>query len=908
MYLNKFIHVISILSRSRSATAREHTPTDFNLEESKSNVESTLSSKSPHQIDDVEASLGHCEQILKHYRMKLDKSGEKDSDTKKLIVDYEYKRALLLSNCYLSLLLADVPSAEMKSSVMKARKKSKRKDNEKKIDMDLCTWNTTVVGALGSLERSIKEVERSGLYSAEISVLRQAHDQQFIPVHEATKSVGVNSNFHLSQFMAERFSHEDEVTATDELLEAETSPIQSVAILQKKARHINDALEKGPFPVEQREKLAEKYVKDWAKHEAEHERIDICYKCVDGLYVDKQGRRVSKGTKGAIMVVPPGGFWLPNKMSCVVITGTIIIVKHWHPPSEGGVVDWKNGCLICMSHLGPSVVHSEGGGEMTPELCQEVISNMVIYDKLDMFPYTKEHVHLEFDTCAELMYGKYISPNETTTSKVLFRLRGSYRIQAKLVLNFLCGKTSRVGVFSAEVSKTDYQLAGAGCASNGDMVAEHLTHGQAQSTPDKMMTEKTHSMEELNKQSRALAGILWSKLSSIYASSTSKSMVHIAKRSGEEILSPEARAMYEAHMHHQLSLNSQKAYKTCILKKVGLPKHYLDLCIANNIEGATIENATSLYMSWLWHEEKNHPLHRYLYSQSPEAIEKRSNASKQAYKTCIEKKVGLPKHYLDLCIANNIEGATIDNAQSLYMSWLNHCENEVDDSLYRYLYSQSPEAIEKRSNASKQGHKTCIEKGVGCPAYYLDLCKTNNIEGATIENAQSLYQSWEVSSIANKIKSEEDAKLDDLKYLAISLEPYCDINNLHKDMLTRDLFTDTNAQAVFDRVFESYNDNKDLLKTKLINATPKIASAARNWSTFTAECSGKIGLNIDDEQDQIYINCVSPVGPFADTEWEDCTIMFINGRRYTTYEDGMILLAAAKNTGTITLTVKQGSG
>jgi len=749
--------------------------------------------------------------------MKLDKSGEKDSDTKKLIVDYEYKRALLLSNCYLPLLLADVPSAEMKSSVMKARKKSKRKDNEKKIDMDLCTWNTTVVGALGSLERSIKEVERSGLYSAEISVLRQAHDQQFIPVHEATKSVGVNSNFHLSQFMAERFSHEDEVTATDELLEDETSLIEYVAILQKKAHFMNDALEEGPFPVEQREELAEKYVKDWAEHEAEHERIDICYKCVNGLYVDKKGRRVSKGTKGAIMVVPPGGFWLPNKMSCVVITGTIVIVKHWHPPSEGGVVDWENGCLICMSHLGPSVVHSEGGGEMTPELCQEVISNMVIYDKLDMFPYTKEHVHLEFDTCAELMYGKYISPNETTTCKVLFRLRGSYRIQAKLVLNFLCGKTSRVGVFSAEVSKTDYQLAGAGCASNGDMVAEHLTHGQAQSTPDKMMTEKTHSMEELNKQSRALASILWSKLSSVYASSTSKSMVHIAKRSGEEILSPEARAMYEAQMHHQWSLNAKKAYKTCIEKGVGWPQYYLDLCIANDIKGATLENAISLYMSWLF-ENGNHQL---------------------------------PAYYLDLCIANDIKGATLENAMSLYMSWSYH------------------------------------EKKHPLAAYHQALQD---------EHA--------------RIKSEEDAELDDLKRLASSLEPHCDINNLDKEELSRNLFTDVKDQVTFDKMLESYNDNKDLLKTKLIIATPKIASEARNWSTYAAEIvTNKIGLNIDDEQDQIYINCVSPVGPFATTEWEDCTIMFINGRRYTTYEDGMILLAAAKNTGTITLTVKhKGSG
>lgn len=156
-----------------------------------------------------------------------------------------------------------------------------------------------------------------------------------------------------------------------------------------------------------------------------------------------------------------------------------------------------------------------------------------------------------------------------------------------------------------------------------------------------------------------------------------------------------------------------------------------------------------------------------------------------------------------------------------------------------------------------------------------------------------------------RIKSEEDAKLDDLTYLALALATHCDINNLHKDELTRELFKEANAQAVFDTMLESYNDNKDLLKAKLMIATPNIASDARNWSTFTAQgvaelqSTGLVGIRNIEEK--IFIR--STKGKFADSKWKNCTIMYINGRRYTLFEDGMSLLKAAKNTDIITLTV-----
>ena len=107
-------------------------------------------------------------------------------------------------------------------------------------------------------------------------------------------------------------------------------------------------------------------------------------------------------------------------------------------------------------------------------------------------------------------------------------------------------------------------------------------------------------------------------------------------------------------------------------------------------------------------------------------------------------------------------------------------------------------------------------------------------------------------------------------------------------MLTRDLFTNTKAQAVFDKVLKSYNENKPLLQTKLMNATPGTASDARNWSTFRAEGVAELkstGLGLKKREGTIFI--ADTWGAFADSNWKNCTIMFINGRRYTSFENGI---------------------
>jgi len=158
------------------------------------------------------------------------------------------------------------------------------------------------------------------------------------------------------------------------------------------------------------------------------------------------------------------------------------------------------------------------------------------------------------------------------------------------------------------------------------------------------------------------------------------------------------------------------------------------------------------------------------------------------------------------------------------------------------------------------------------------------------------------------IKSEESANANDLLYLASLLEQHCDIYNLDKDELTRDLFADTRAQTVFDQQLSRCNDNAASLKIKLMNFTPVSASVERSWKSATATGTAlldDIGLTIKKVEEEIMIKKVDPLGPFSNAGWKKGNkIMFINGRRYTSYKDGLSRLGAAKKEDTVTLTVQ----
>lgn len=170
-----------------------------------------------------------------------------------------------------------------------------------------------------------------------------------------------------------------------------------------------------------------------------------------------------------------------------------------------------------------------------------------------------------------------------------------------------------------------------------------------------------------------------------------------------------------------------------------------------------------------------------------------------------------------------------------------------------------------------------------------------------------LFKLHEGISLA-RIESEEDAKSDDLKCIALSLVKDYDIYNLHKDELTHDLFTDTKSRSTFDKLLRSYNNNAATLRIKLMNFTPDTAPEERRWRTTTAGGAAildGLGLTLKNVNEEIRIKKVDQLGPFSDAGWKKGDkIMFINERRYTSYEHGLCLLKTAKERGaSLTLTV-----
>ena len=659
------------------------------------------------------------------------------------------------------------------------------KDHEKKQVGAVSSWNHNALYTLCSSKRSIIDLQKSGLQSAEFTKLQQSVAEMEVSILEATKpvsSVTTESSYLFVNRLVEKGYSQEIVDAADKRMSKSSRGEHDVkSILREKCFLAESVLESRATG---NQMTGGNLVAEFNILEDKHEEANDKVVIVVGYYVDVDGNEVPRGTEDATMIIEPGTVFQYNPMSGVGEHQTSISFLHWHsgfgeddddddeeeedqddeskqpkkPKRKRSKAEvLAKGCITALTDMDTALLHLEaGGGDMTLDQRTQMKEGLAVFDLYSFISDIKENWDIE-----KMLYGRIVD-----MSDIELMLDGIIRGEVQCLVNELNGEQSRVGVFSAEGSRQCWSILGAS-GSRDRITVTDMPHGQPQSQPKIMMAENLYSSGDLFDCSAGL-GILHSINERLNVSSTSKSMFIIAER---EEMSAEMEAERYQAMKQQLKENAKKAYKTCILKKVGLPKRYLDLCKANNIEGATIENAISLYMSWL-----------------------------------------------------------------------RRCENEV-----------------------------CM-------------------------------------AAINKIKSEEDAKSDDLKYLAISLEPYCDINTLDEEELTRELFTDTDAQAVFDRVLESYDNNVPLLQTMLMKATPGTASDARNWSTFTAPivAQSKIGLNIDNVNGQVYINNVRSFGIFATTKWKNCTITFINGRRYSSFEEGKnILIAAnAEGKGTVTLTVK----
>ena len=363
---------------SRSGIASEIDST-FNLDESTA-IATSMNTLSNPSLVNITEGIDHNQKCIKHHTVENNNQIDNNSMIDNLVLQraqlHEKKVRLLLCPSQSS----GFDYEKALKALEKLRKRRKLKDDENSEYMEVRKFAQDLLKSLTVLERDVATIKKSGNC---VSALEDALGELIPQVYKALKvpeSDARDLSSDLALYMQDRDYHPEYLTLVEYLLSmdaedappSERIPSPSLCILRDGAALQNRALEEKMDP--------ETFVQLWNEHEKKIEANDKLVILVDGLYVDMTNGRVVimnedddwvyedndvrvSNVKNVFEVVPPGGYWLPNKMSTVRVGQYIILVAHWHPPSEGGVSKLEsNGCIICMTHLGPSVLHSEAGG------------------------------------------------------------------------------------------------------------------------------------------------------------------------------------------------------------------------------------------------------------------------------------------------------------------------------------------------------------------------------------------------------------------------------------------------------------------------------------------------------------------------------------------------------------------
>jgi len=647
-----------------------------------------------------------------------------DSNEKKQQIQVLEMKKLALLVQHLTLLLQVMPTEQERKTVMELNEKDAElrnkgrskplKDHEKKRVEAVSSWNNNVLYTLCSSKRSIIDLQKSGLQSVEFTKLQQSIVEMEESVYEATKamsSVTTDSTHLFVKRLQKKGYNPLVVEAMDKLMSSKSSRREHdyKGILREKSFLAESVLESRATDNQMTGKsLAAEFNILEDKHEVANDKVVV----VDGYYEDEEGNEVSpEDAEDATMVVAPGTAFQYNPMSGVAEHQTSISFLHWHSGWDESEDDESKpekskpkkpkrkrskaevlarGCITALTDMDTALLHLEaGGGDMTLNQRTQMKEGLAVFDLYSFISDIKENWEIE-----KMLYGRIVD-----MSDIELMLDGIIRGEVQCLVNELNGEQSRVGVFSAEGSRQCWSILGAS-GSRDCITVTDMPHGQPQSCPKIMMAENLYSSGDLFDYSAGL-GILHTINECINVSSTSKSMFTIAER--EEMTAEMQAERYQA-LKQQLSDNARKAWKTNINNLTGIPRFCLAQCVANDIEGATIHNAVSLYMAWQW-ENGTSGLYQYINDQSAAGKAKRKQRSEQAFKTCIQKEKGIPAFCLAQCVANDIEGATIHNAVSLYWAW--EWKNGTS-GIYQFVHDQSAAGKAKRLKAAKKAHANVI--------------------------------------------------------------------------------------------------------------------------------------------------------------------------------------------------------
>ena len=653
----------------------------------------------PREVYESYDEIAEVEREIKTLRLTTDiDSNEKKQQLQVL----EMKRLALLEK-HLTLLLQAKPTEEERKTVMELNEKDAElrnkgrskplKDHEKKRVEAVSSWNNNVLYTLCSSKRSISDLQKDGVKSVEFTKLQQSVVEMEESVYEATKSmssVTTNSTHLFVKRLQKKGYNPLIVEAVDKLMSSKSSRREHdyKGILREKSILAEKVLATRATDNQMTGKsLAAEFNILEVKHEEANDKVVI----VDGYYVDEEGNEVPRDTEDATMIVEPGTVFQYNPMSGVAEHQTSVNVLHWHSGWDESEDDeskpekskskkpkrkrskaesMAKGCVTALADMDTALLHLEaGGGDMTLDQRTQMKEGLAVFDLYSFISDIKENWEIE-----KMLYGRIVD-----MSDIELMLDGIIRIEVQCLVNELNDEQSRVGVFSAEGSRQCWSIVGASGSLDCITVTD-MPHGQPQCSPKIMMAENLYSLGDLFDYSAGL-GIIHSINESINVSSASKSMVIIAER--EEMPAEMEAERYQA-LKQQLSENAKKAWKTCIKKEKGIPRFCLAQCEKLKIEGATIENAVSLYAAWQY-KNGTSGLYKYKYDQSATGKKRRRESAEKGWNNKRQ-----AKDYLngDGKVESHVRGYDTSSKRKV--------------GLYNYKNDQSAKGKKKREAAAKK--------------------------------------------------------------------------------------------------------------------------------------------------------------------------------------------------------------
>ena len=610
----------------------------------------------------------------------------------------------------------------------KGRSKPLR-DHEKKIVEAVGSWNINAFYNLCSSKRSIANLQKSEVHSAEFTKLQQSAVEMEASVLEATMPVSSvtteSSHLFVNRLVKKGYSQEF-VNAVDKLMSSKSSRREHdyKSILREKCFLAERALATPATDNLTGKSLAAEFNILEVKHEVANDKIVI----IDGYYVDEEGNEVPRGTEDATMIVEPDTAFQYNPMSGVEEHQTSVTVLHWHsgwdeseddeskpekskskkPKSKKTKSNPKKsnpkktkakktkeevlakGCITALTDMDTALLHLEaGGGDMTLDQRTQMKEGLAVFDIYSFISAKKKNWKIE-----KMLYGRIVDMSDLELT-----IDGIIRVEIQCLVNELNGEQSRVGFFSAEGSRQCLSIVGA-CGDIDRITVTSMPHGQPQCCPKIMMAENNCSLGDLFDYSAGL-GIIHSINDRINVSSTSKSMVIIAER---EEMPAEMQAERFQALKQQLSENAKKAYETSSKRKVGLPNY-----INDQSEAGKKKRKRANKVGYETSSNRKVGLPNYINDQSEAGKKKRKRANKVGYETSSKRNVGLPKYINDQSEAGKKKRKRTYETSS-----------KRNVGLPNYNNDQSEAGKKKRKTATKAGYDTNKKRNTGLYRYHND--------------------------------------------------------------------------------------------------------------------------------------------------------------------------------------------